>query len=78
VFKPIVALADLLGEPLAQAQQLASKIAHLVYTEAVFGERLIAALEPASSTKKNGNSSGSFGFADQGRERPLLTLLNGF
>jgi hypothetical protein len=52
VFKPIVALADLLGEPLAQAQQLASKIAHLVYTEAVFGERLIAALEPASSTKK--------------------------
>jgi hypothetical protein len=50
----------------------------LIYTEAVFGERLIAALEPASSTKKNGNSSGSFGFADQGRERPLLTLLNGF
>jgi hypothetical protein len=39
--KPIVALADLLGEPLAQAKQPASKIAHLGYTETVFGERFI-------------------------------------
>jgi hypothetical protein len=33
---------------------------------------------PPVQRKRNGNSSGSFGFANQRRERLLLTLLNGF
>jgi hypothetical protein len=33
---------------------------------------------PPVQRQRNGNSSGSFGFANQRRERLLLTLLNGF